>query len=195
MKYVAKTFNIRRLDGISETTIEEHLKLYAGYVSNFNHIQELLINGGGQNLDSYSTKEAIRRQGFEYGGIKNHEFYFTSLEGGSCELDLESALNIKIADQFGDLEAWKQQFIKWTATMRGVGWAILGYDRTNDRLINYWVDEQHLGHLPTVYPIICLDMWEHSYCIDYVPSKKIDYIEAFFRNLNWSVIARDFDLI
>lgn len=77
--------------------------------------------------------------------------------------------------------------------MRGVGWAMMGYDQHTGNLVNYWVDEQHLGQLPTVEPLVALDMWEHSYCMDYAPSKKKQYINAFFKNLNWDTVAKNYD--
>lgn len=78
------------------------------------------------------------------------------------------------------------------ATTRGVGWAMLGYDKQTDTLIQYWVDEQHFGHLTGVQPIIALDMWEHSFVADYQPSGKKNYVEDFFANLNWGVVEENF---
>jgi Fe-Mn family superoxide dismutase len=78
------------------------------------------------------------------------------------------------------------------ATTRGVGWAMLGYDKATDTLIQYWVDEQHFGHLTGVAPILALDLWEHSFVADYQPSGKKQYVEDFFKNLNWGVIEENF---
>ena len=189
--YKAKKFNIPELQGISAETIKEHLGLYKGYVKNFNHIQKVIAGEVGD--DTYQNKEAIRRQGFEFGGIRNHEIYFGSFEGGSAKLSSDSALAEKINDQFGSYKKWEAGFKKWIAGMRGVGWAMMGYDQHTGNLVNYWVDEQHLGQLPTVEPLVALDMWEHSYCMDYAPSKKKQYINAFFKNLNWDTVAKNYD--
>lgn len=70
-----------------------------------------------------------------------------------------------------------------------VGWAMLYHDPHTDQLVQTWVDEQHLGQLADLDIVLALDMWEHSYMRDYVPSKKKEYVEAFFRNLNWEVVA------
>ncbi len=75
---------------------------------------------------------------------------------------------------------------------RGIGWAILYYDPETDKLLNAWIDEQHLGHLTSLKVILALDMWEHSYMLDYVPSEKKKYVEAFFANLNWKCVTERF---
>jgi Fe-Mn family superoxide dismutase len=75
---------------------------------------------------------------------------------------------------------------------RGIGWAILYWDKESGQLIATWVDEQHLGQLQGCTPIIALDMWEHSYVADYQPSGKKQYVEDFFSNLNWSKVEKNF---
>ena len=67
-----------------------------------------------------------------------------------------------------------------------------GDDRKTKQLFNHWVDEQHIGHLVSTSPILCLDMWEHAYYLDYSPAEKKKYVEAFFENLNWSAIEENF---
>lgn len=187
-KFEEKKFNIPELKGISAKTIEEHLKLYAGYVNNLNTIHEIVEN---QNNPEYARREAYRRQGFEFGGMRNHEIYFSSFEGGSKQLSPESPLYKKIVEWTGSMDFFLQIF-KNLATTRGVGWAMLGYDKNTDRLIQYWVDEQHMGHLPEVQIILALDMWEHSFVADYQPSGKKNYVEDFFLNLNWEKIEENF---
>lgn len=187
-KFEEKKFNIPALKGISAKNIEEHLKLYAGYVNNLNSIHEIVEN---QNNPEYARREAYRRQGFEFGGMRNHEIYFSSFEGGPKTLSTGSPLYKKITEWTGSFDFFLQIF-KNLATTRGVGWAMLGYDKATDRLIQYWVDEQHIGHLPEVQIILALDMWEHSYVADYQPSGKKNYVEDFFQNLNWSKIEENF---
>ena len=187
-KFEEKKFNIPALKGISAKNIEEHLKLYAGYVKNLNEIHEIVEN---QSNPEYARREAYRRQGFEFGGMRNHEIYFSSFEGGPKSPSTDSALYKKIIEWTESMDFFLQIF-KNLATTRGVGWAMLGYDKTTDRLIQYWVDEQHIGHLPEVQIILALDMWEHSYVADYQPSGKKNYVEDFFQNLNWSKIEENF---
>jgi Fe-Mn family superoxide dismutase len=74
---------------------------------------------------------------------------------------------------------------------RGIGWAILYWDRETKQLVNGWVDEQHLGHLNGLQYVVGIDMWEHSYYLDFATEKK-KYVEAFFANLNWATIEEIF---
>ncbi|MEN9614227.1 MAG: hypothetical protein RLZZ347_534 [Candidatus Parcubacteria bacterium] len=186
-RFTETKFNIPTLKGISAKTIEEHLKLYAGYVTNLNTIHEIVEN---PDNPEYARREAYRRQGFEFGGMRNHEYYFKSFEDGAKAISPESALYKKMTE--GGTFERRIEIFKNLATTRGVGWAMLGYDKHTDKLIQYWVDEQHLGHLPTVSIILALDMWEHSFVADYLPSGKKQYIEDFFANLNWEVIEKNF---
>jgi Fe-Mn family superoxide dismutase len=78
------------------------------------------------------------------------------------------------------------------ANTRGIGWAMLYYDRKEKKLLNAWIDEQHLGQLQDCSLILALDVWEHSYVADYYPSGKKQYIEDFFKNINWSVAEKYF---
>ena len=97
----------------------------------------------------------------------------------------------KAAEKDAPFEMWLSGF-KSLAMTRGVGWAVLWYDRKDKKLLASWVDEQHLGQLNGCEMILALDMWEHSYVADYQPSGKKQYIEDFFANLNWEVIEKNF---
>ena len=169
-QFEEKRFNIPKLKGISEKTIEEHLKLYLGYVKNAN---ELL---GGEEYN--------RRFPFEFNGMRNHEIYFSHLEGGSTPLTIN-----------GPLAQIDWEKFKTLALTRGVGWAMVYYDTISKQLIQSWVDEQHLGQLSSCTPILALDMWEHSFVADYQPSGKKNYVEDFFANLNWQSVERNFETV
>jgi Fe-Mn family superoxide dismutase len=192
-QFQEKKFNVGKLVGISEKTTEEHLKLYAGYVKNANAVVEKI---GELSKDSeknaYLIGELFRRFSFEYNGMRNHEVYFDSLSEGPKELDQNGALHKALMEAFGLMENFLGAF-KFLALTRGIGWAILWWDKKEDRLLMSWVDEQHLGQLSGCTPILALDMWEHSYVTDYQPSGKKKYIEDFFANLNWSKIEKNFE--
>jgi Fe-Mn family superoxide dismutase len=167
----------------------EHLKLYAGYVKNANSIIEKIPQYKGYTAEDtfapYVVSELQRRFSFEYNGMRNHEVYFDLLSDGSKAINTESELYTLISKTFGSLEKFVEDF-KTLAMTRGVGWAVLWYDKKEDTLLLSWVDEQHLGQLNGCDMIIACDMWEHAYVYDFPTSKKKDYIDAFFANLNWS---------
>lgn len=181
--YEARTFTIPELTGISSQTIEEHLGLYAGYVKNTNRILSELATVE----NTYARSEMQRRLGFEFGGMKNHEAYFAQFEGGAQTLP-EGKLHDLITQTYGSLEAYIA-FMKNLASTRGAGWAMTYYDARVDGLVSSWIDEQHIGQLTDVTIVLALDMWEHSFMLDYPPSQKTEYIDAFFTNLNWAVVA------
>lgn len=190
--FIAKTFNIPKLEGISEKNIEEHLKLYKGYVANTNTIFNKLAElKGDPEKNAYALAELQRRLGFEFDGMRNHEYFFASLEGGKKDINTESKLYAQIVKDWGSFEMFLGHF-KFVATTRGIGWTILYFDKITDRLIISWVDEHHLGQLTGLSPVLCLDMWEHAYYLDYIPAEKKNYIEAFFKNLNWEVVENFF---
>jgi Fe-Mn family superoxide dismutase len=189
-QFTPKTFNLPALKGISAKNIEEHLKLYAGYVKNANLVLEKIseLKKDAEN-NAYLLGEVNRRFGFEYNGMRNHEVYFTSLESGATQIS-EGALKKLITENWGSFETWLAEF-KAIALTRGIGWAMLYYDRKENRLLNAWVDEQHLGQLQDCTLVLALDMWEHSYVADYQPSGKKAYIEDFFANLNWAKVEEN----
>jgi len=188
MKYEALTFDIPELDGISKDTIDGHLGLYQGYVKHVNLINEK-IDAYSHDVENngYAISEMQRRLGFEFCGMRNHEYYFAQLEGGATALP-DGTLKDKIEFQWGSVEEWLERF-QQIARTRGVGWAMLYHDPHTDQLVQTWVDEQHLGQLADLDIVLALDMWEHSYMRDYPASQKGDYVDAFFKNLNWEVVS------
>lgn len=191
-KFEEKKFNIKNLVGISDTSIEEHLKLYSGYVKHTNLILEKIEElSKDSEKNAYLLGELQRRFGFEFDGMRNHEYYFSGLEGGSVDIDTNSSLYKKIEEDFGSFEIWLSRF-KSIAMTRGIGWAILYFDTKTGNLLNAFIEEQQMGHLTGLEVVLALDMWEHSYVLDYKPSGKKSYIEDFFKNLNWKKIEENF---
>lgn len=190
--YEEKKFNIGELKGISAKTIEEHLKLYSGYVKNLNgiftQIGELMVD---PTKNAYKLGELHRRIGFEFNGMRNHEVYFDLLSDGSHELPENSEFRKAIEKQAPSLDAALIGF-KTLAMTRGIGWAILYWDKKSEQLVPAWIDEQHLGQLQGCSPVLALDMWEHSFVADYQPSGKKQYVEDFFANLNWNKVEENF---
>lgn len=191
-KFIEKKFNIPELRGISAKNIEEHLKLYAGYVKNtnliFEKVGELMAD---PEKNAYVVGELMRRVGFEFNGMRNHEMYFSSLEGGHKELSGDSPLRKAMEKQAGSMENWMMGF-KTLALTRGVGWAVIYWDKVSEQLVPTWVDEQHLGQLNGLSWVLGIDMWEHAYVYDHPTSEKKKYVDAFLENLNWEVIETNY---
>jgi len=188
MTYEPVSFEIPELDGISQESIDMHLGLYTGYVKHVNLIREKIsAYSADTDNNGYAIAEMQRRLGFEFGGMRNHEYYFAQFEGGAQALP-DGPLKEKIIFQWGSYETWLERF-KQIAMTRGVGWAMLYHDPHTDQLVQTWVDEQHMGQLADVDIVLAVDMWEHSYLRDYLASDKGQYVEAVFKNLNWEVVS------
>jgi Fe-Mn family superoxide dismutase len=121
--------------------------------------------------------------------MRLHEYYFENLGGGGG-IDKSGRLTKKVVEDFGSYEDWQRDF-KGTGTMRGIGWAILYQDNVTGKLLNQWINEHETGHLAGGIPILVLDVFEHAFMIDY-GLKRADYIEAFFKNINWGVVENRF---
>ena len=174
------------MEGFSQTLLNNHFTLYQGYVTNTNRLLDSLgamLKEGKVATPEYA--ELKRRLGFEFNGMRLHEYYFENL-GGKGALDKSGKLAKKLAEEFGSYEDWERDF-RATATMRGIGWAILYQDNLTGRLLNQWINEHETGHPAGCIPTLVLDVFEHAFMIDY-GLKRADYIEAFFRSLNWSAV-------
>jgi superoxide dismutase, Fe-Mn family len=176
---------LRELDGISRTTIDAHYRLYQGYVAKRNEILERLadvdLEAGNQ---VYSDIRALKVDlTFAVGGIKNHEIYFDHLggEGGNPS----GAMQGLIDRDFGGADKWRAD-MKATG-MAGRGWAWTAYDWDEGRLFNYVGDAQNTFPVWNATPLVALDVYEHAYFLDY-QTDRAAYIDAFFRNLDWSVV-------
>jgi len=114
-----------------------------------------------------------------------HELYFDSLGGaGEPDKDLRSAL----ARDFGSLERWQTQFAGMgKAFGGGSGWVLLTYSHRDKKLINQWASD-HTCCLAGASPILALDMYEHSYHMDY-GAKAAVYVDAFMNNVNWENVS------
>jgi superoxide dismutase, Fe-Mn family len=194
MAYKEQAFNLPDIPGISAKQIEVHLGLYAGYVKHVNLIDELIADmAHDEEKNAYAIAEMRRRHGFEFNGMRNHEYYFGHLEHGAQGPDPESALQKALAAQYGSFDAWLAEFKKIAGGMRGSGWTMLHHDQKTGNLMNVWITDHELGQHTSLQPVIALDMWEHAYMVDYVPAEKKQYIDAYLAALNWGTVEAQFD--
>ena len=185
MTYQAKDYSyLIGVEGLSETLLKNHFTLYQGYVNNTNKLLELL-NNKAKDATNPEYAELKRRFGFEFNGMRLHEYYFENL---ICPTNKPDTVVKKLADAFGSYEAWEQDF-KATGSMRGIGWAILYQDNVTGQLFNQWINEHESGHLAGCKPILVMDVFEHAFMTDY-GLKRADYIAAFFKNINWEIVEK-----
>lgn len=192
MNYEPKKFEqLLGAEGFSDTLLKNHFTLYEGYVNNTNKIIETLDSlAKNGKIDTPEHNEMRRRFGWEFNGMRLHEYYFGNIEKGGAMFDKDSGLFKKITQDFGSYENWKNDF-KSTGVMRGIGWVILYHDKESDRLFNTWVNEHDLGHLAGATPILVMDVFEHAFITDY-GLKRADYIESFFKSIDWRIPIKRF---
>jgi Fe-Mn family superoxide dismutase len=173
------------LEGISRPAVEAHYKLYQGYVAKRNEILGKLADVDLSAANQvYSDVRALKVDlTFAIGGIKNHEIYFEHLggEGGAPD----GPVGDLIARDFGSVDTWRAD-LKATG-MGGRGWAWTAYDWDEGRLFNYIGDAQNTFPIWNTTPLVALDVYEHAYFLDY-QTDRASYIDAFFNNLDWSVV-------
>ncbi len=184
MAYEAKDYaKLLGMEGFSEALLKNHFTLYQGYVTNTNKVLDILdgmLKAGNTAVPEYA--ELKRRLGWEFNGMRLHEYYFENL-GGKGGIDQAGKLAAKLAADFGSVEAWEKDF-RSTGAMRGIGWAVLYQDSANGKLINFWINEHDVAHPAGCTPILIMDVFEHAFMLDY-GLKRADYIEAFFKNIDW----------
>ena len=192
MSYQPKNYdNLIGINGLSEQLLRDHFTLYNGYVANFNKLNDILVTmekDGKFGTPEYA--ELNRRFGWEFNGMRLHEYYFGNLTREFKELDKNSALMPAIEKEFGSYEMWEKDF-KAMAAMRGIGWIILYHDNQADRLFNVWINEHDVGHFAGAVPLLVMDVFEHAYIRDY-GIKRADYIEVFIKNIDWNVADKRF---
>ncbi len=186
MTYEAKNYeHLLGTKGFSDELLKNHFKLYQGYVANVNKLGEL---SGSVETGTPAYAELKRRFGWEWNGMRLHELYFENMKKDAAPIDMQSGVYKKITERFGSYEKWEADF-KATGAMRGIGWAILAYDKKSNRLFNVWINEHDGGHLAGAEPILVMDVFEHAFILDY-GLDRAGYIGAFMNAADWDEAER-----
>jgi len=185
MPYTAKDYSkLLGMAGFSETLLKNHFTLYQGYVANTNKVIDALdqmLKDGKTASPEYA--ELKRRLGWEFNGMRLHEYYFENM-GGKAAPNNGGALAKALGDSFGSRENWEKDF-RAVGAMRGIGWAALYRDKVGGKLMNFWINEHDVAHPAGCNPVLIMDVFEHAFMLDY-GLKRADYIEAFFKNIDWA---------
>ncbi len=184
-------FNLPELNGISPKQIEVHLGLYNGYVIHVNKLHEQIkqISGAGGDM-SYAMTELNRRLGFEFNGMRMHEYYFEQFEEGANVQG--EPLDTMLSEKYGSWDGFIEHF-KQVGMSRGIGWTVLYFDPVGNTPHVAWVTDHELGTLAGLPILLAMDMWEHAFMVDYTPAEKGQYIDAFLSNLNWEIVSNRYE--
>lgn len=177
---------IGKLDGFNADLVEEHIKLYEGYVKKYNEINERL--GSVEKIGNYSYaehSELVRRRSVAWNGTKLHELYFDALTPGGSELG--EKLTQALERNFGSVDAWKEDLKACAAATPG--WVILAQN-LDDGALQHYVVFEHMNNYPAeVRVILALDCWEHAFAKQY-GTNKAAYLEAFLANMDGEEMTR-----
>jgi Fe-Mn family superoxide dismutase len=181
-----------KLKGLSERLIVSHYdNNYAGAVKRLNAITQRLTELDHAVAPGFVINGLKREQLIAMNSMILHELYFDGLGGeGQPEGNLRAALE----RDFGDLLRWQAEFVAMgKAQGGGSGWVLLTYSPRDRRFVNQWAAD-HTCAVVGATPFLALDMYEHSYHLDY-GAKAAAYVDAFMDNINWPRVAARFAAI
>ena len=178
--------NPARLKGLSEQLIVSHYENnYGGAVKRLNAITAQLESLDFANAPVFVINGLKREELIATNSMILHELYFASL---GAESQPDGALRNALARDFGSVEKWQIQFTAMGKALGGgSGWVLLSYSQRDKKLVNQWAAD-HTCCLADSTPLLALDMYEHSYHIDY-GAKAAAYVDAFMMNINWENVS------
>lgn len=179
-----------KLNGLSEKLIVSHWENnYSGAVKRLNAIEQRLADLQWASAPVFEINGLKREEMIASGSMSLHEIYFDSLGGAGG--DPKGTLKAAIERDFGSLDAWRAEFMAMgKAQGGGSGWTLLVWSSRRNRLVNAWAAD-HAHNLPGATPLIALDMYEHSYHMDF-GAKAGAYVDAFMQNLSWTAAETAF---
>jgi Fe-Mn family superoxide dismutase len=179
-------FDATKLKGLSEKLVtSHHQNNYSGAVRRLNQIQQQ-IGSLPKDAAPYQMGSLKREELIATNSMILHEFYFGNLgDDGKVSGTIVDLLKT----QYGTFEAWEHDFrLTGMSLAGGSGWVILNYDLHENAVHNYWAWD-HAHSLAWGIPLLVMDMYEHSYQMDYGADAG-RYIDAFFQNINWDEVNR-----
>jgi Fe-Mn family superoxide dismutase len=181
-------FDTSKLKGLSSALIESHWNNnYGGSVKTLNAVKQQLAQAlAAPDTPPFVYNGLKREHLMRTGSVVLHELYFDNL-GGNGQADNE--IRTALAKPFGSFDRWETEFRKIAQGLGGgSGWVVLGYNTHLDTVENYWLAD-HLHFPASTTPLLVMDMYEHSYQMDY-GAAAAKYIDAFFQNINWTKVGQ-----
>lgn len=172
-----------KLKGLSERLVKSHYENnYGGAVKRLNAITEQLASLEFEKAPVFVVNGLKREQLIAMNSMILHELYFDGL-GEESEPGAE--LREALARDCGGVERWRAEFVAMGKALGGgSGWVLLSYATRDGRLFNQWAAD-HTHAIAGAVPILALDMYEHSYHLDY-GAKAAAYVDAFMRAIRWA---------
>jgi Fe-Mn family superoxide dismutase len=181
-------FNPSKLNGLSERLILSHWENnYRGSVKALNMVEARLVAAmADKDLPPVIYGDLKREELHRTGSVVLHELYFGNLGGNGV---MGGEVQRAITDAFGSQVSWEAEFRRTgMALAGGSGWALLALNTHTGTLHNYWMWD-HMHAPAASIPLLALDMYEHSYHMDY-GAAAARYVDAFMANVEWGEVDR-----
>ena len=188
----AKVYKLRT-DLLSSKALAAHQELLQKYVATLNEISARLDSADRSTANAnHSDYRSLKiDEAYNMNAAFLHAYFFDNIADPNSKIVMDSLAFMRIERDFGTFDDWQKDFIACALSSRN-GWAMTVYNGFLDRYINVCIDLHSLNVPVNCYPVIVLDMWEHSYFRDYLTDKQ-KYVFAMMKEFNWEVIEKRFE--
>lgn len=178
----------------AQTMQLHHARHHQSYVDGLNRAHDRIrkLAGQGDDVDMSQLAGIQRDLSFNGGGHVLHVIFWATM-GPDAGGEPQGPLAETIAEQFGSFEAFKGYFSKVAASVKGSGWAILGYEPMGNRLSVFASNEHDAYYIPGTFPLLPLDVWEHAYYLRY-QNQRTKYIQAWWNVVDWQAVSAIYEL-
>ena len=180
----ALPFDPAALRGLSEKLLtSHHQNNYGGAVKRLNAIRVQLAALSFATTPGFQLNGLKREELIATNSMLLHELYFGCFGGDGKTM--EPAMTLALTANFGSVERWREEFVAMgKAQGGGSGWVLLMFQPREGTLVNQWAAD-HTHALVGGVPILALDMYEHSYHMDFGAAAGA-YVDAFMDNIHWA---------
>ena len=184
-----KVFDIKT-DYLSPANVNNHLELYKGYIENFNQISAKLDSVDKSNVNSNDSefRNLKNDETYNMNAAYLHELFFANIGDNNSRINMDTLSYMRLSRDFGTFDDWQKDFMACAMSSR-CGWAVTYLNMYTQSYMNCVID-LHSKDVPAgMFPVIVMDMWQHSYYKDYLKDAKT-YLIAMMKQLRWPVIEK-----
>lgn len=172
----------------SRETLELHYnELYKGYITNTDKTQEKLKEV--RKTGDFSNIKCLEKNLSFFGsGVILHELFFLNM-GPAIPTSPNKQLLEQIIADFGSYDSFKRQFVEAAVAVEASGWTLLVWEPRFRKLEILQCEKHQNLTLWGCIPLLVIDMWEHSYYLQYKTNRR-EYVNQFWNILNWNEVNR-----